>query len=48
MSYRYPDIYEILDAMTLEENPEIRYCPHGRPIYFFLSKRDIEKNFKRV
>ncbi|MBQ9461900.1 MAG: DNA mismatch repair endonuclease MutL, partial [Clostridia bacterium] len=21
----------------LESNPEVRYCPHGRPIYFFMS-----------
>ena len=35
-------------AMELEKNPDVRYCPHGRPIYFFMSKHDIEKNFKRI
>lgn len=35
-------------VQTLEENPEIRYCPHGRPIYFFLSKRELEKSFGRI
>ena len=35
-------------ALELERNPEVRYCPHGRPIYFFLSKGEIEKNFKRI
>ena len=35
-------------AKALEENPEIRYCPHGRPIYFFLSKKELEKSFGRI
>ena len=32
----------------LEENHDIRYCPHGRPIYFLMSKREIEKSFGRI
>ena len=35
-------------VLELERNPEVRYCPHGRPIYFFMSRHDIEKNFKRI
>lgn len=31
----------------LAENNEIRYCPHGRPVAFSLSKTDIEKKFGR-
>lgn len=27
---------------------ELQYCPHGRPIVFSLSKKSIEKQFKRV
>ena len=29
-------------------NENIRHCPHGRPVMFLLSKRDIEKQFKRI
>ena len=32
----------------LEENPDVRYCPHGRPIYFFVTKKEIEKSFGRI
>lgn len=28
--------------------PEIRYCPHGRPVMIKISKYDIEKQFGRV
>lgn len=28
--------------------PDIRYCPHGRPVMIKLSKFDIEKQFGRV
>ena len=39
---------ELIDlVLTLEKNPEVRYCPHGRPIYFLISKYELEKNFKR-
>ncbi len=28
-------------------NENIRHCPHGRPVMFSLSKREMEKQFKR-
>lgn len=31
----------------LSENPELRFCPHGRPFIKKLPKRDIEKYFDR-
>ena len=29
-------------------NDKIRYCPHGRPVLVTLSKKDIEKQFRRL
>lgn len=34
-------------VQDLEQHPEVKYCPHGRPIYYFVSRSDLEKNFKR-
>lgn len=31
----------------LSENPNLRYCPHGRPFIKILPKREIEKYFDR-
>lgn len=33
---------------TLVKNPEVKYCPHGRPIFVEFSKKFIEKQFGRV
>lgn len=35
-------------AKELEQNPQVRYCPHGRPVYILLKKREIERQFGRV
>ncbi len=35
-------------VLNLINNPDVRYCPHGRPIYISLKKREIEKYFGRI
>ena len=39
-----------LEALVekLITNPDVRYCPHGRPIYISMSKRELEKQFGRI
>lgn len=33
---------------TLLENENIRYCPHGRPVMFKITKYDLDKQFRRI
>lgn len=40
------ELSEIVKTILTDER--IRYCPHGRPVMFKLSKRELEKQFKRV
>ena len=32
----------------LEKNPDVRYCPHGRPVSVVITRRELEKQFGRA
>ena len=40
------ELQKLAEDVFYDEN--IRHCPHGRPVMFVLTKREIEKNFKRI
>ena len=35
-------------AKEVMAREELKYCPHGRPICITLSKKQLEKQFKRT
>ena len=42
------DAQELLALVrTVMDNPDLKHCPHGRPICISLSKKQLEKQFKR-
>lgn len=43
---KWQEMVDFVDR--LEENPDIKYCPHGRPVSLVLSKKEIEKKFGRI
>lgn len=42
-----PEEMLILAKKVLSDR-EVFYCPHGRPVAYELSKRDLERQFKRI
>ncbi len=42
-----PELQSLAEEYFRREK-ELQYCPHGRPIVFSLSKKSVEKQFKRI
>lgn len=40
------ELQKLAEMVFYDDN--IRHCPHGRPVMFTLSKRELEKQFKRI
>ena len=41
------ELRSLIDEYLKKKN-SLKYCPHGRPIVFSLTKKAIEKQFKRI
>ena len=39
---------ELMDLVRRVEKEDVRYCPHGRPVSFLLTEKELERRFGRL
>jgi len=45
---RKSEIRELNELAKAVMAGEVKYCPHGRPVSFALSKKELDKQIKRI
>ena len=44
--HEFVELLALVEAVMSRE--DLKYCPHGRPICITLSKKQLERQFKRA